>query len=284
MEVFLVKKTFLFLLIGTWLLSGCSSLTKSSMTENPSRTSGLISKKDIPQDYIPKDIKVVMLGDSLTEGVGDQSKKGGYLPYLEELLLANKGINKAEIVNFGVSGHRTTQLIKRMEKDEVRSSIKEADMILITIGGNDVMSVVKENFSNLTIEDFDRARPLFNERLQQILKEIRNQNTVSSIVVIGLYNPFSFSLGEITEINQVISEWNKSSQDVIAKDDNAYFVEIADLFQGDVETLLHTDFFHPNNQGYELIAERVYHVLNRDVLDQIPNKVYVVNKQESQSE
>lgn len=281
MEVFLMKKTFLLLFIGTWLLSGCSILTRSIITENPSRTIGLIYKKEIPQDYIPKDIKVVMLGDSLTEGVGDQSKKGGYLPHLEELLETDKGINKAEIVNFGVSGHRTTQLIKRMESDEVRSSIKDADMILITIGGNDVMNVVKENLSHLSIEDFDVAMLLFNERLQQILTEIRNQNDVSSIVLIGLYNPFSASLGEITEINQVINEWNKSSQDIIAKDDNAYFVEIADLFQDDVETLLHTDFFHPNNQGYELIAERVYRVLNQDVLDQLPKKIYVLNKQES---
>jgi lysophospholipase L1-like esterase len=283
MEVFLMKKTILFPLIFVLLiLNGCTLFSQNEITESSIRKIGLSQKEEIPADFIPHDIKVVLLGDSLTEGVGDQYKKGGYLPYLQELLEGDKGINKAEILNFGVSGHRTDQLLRRLENKEVKMALDEVDMVLITIGGNDMLKVVKDNIANLTIEDFQREKQSFNQNLQQIVSEIRSMNGTASIVLIGLYNPFSSSLADIKEINQVINDWNQSSKLMISQYNRAYYVEIADIFKGDVDNLLHTDSFHPNNQGYELIAHRVYEVLDEDVLEGLHNELLIVNKQEIQ--
>ncbi len=277
-----MKKTFLLLLVCTLLISGYAAFHHEEVRENPVRSMGKIKKRDIPKDFISRDIKVVMVGDSLTEGVGDKSKNGGYLPYLKKLLEKEKGIHKAEIANYGVSGHRTTQLLDRLEKPEVDKAIKEADMVIITIGGNDMIKVVSENITNLKVEDFKKENTLYNISLNHILTTIRNENQAGSIILVGLYNPFGSLFSEIEEIDQVIDSWNSSSQVIISQYDHAYFVEISDLFTKNNEELLHTDNFHPNNKGYKLIAERVYSKLEEDVLENIPNQLYTANKEEFQ--
>lgn len=276
-------KTFLLLLACTLSISGCSSFHQEEAKENPVKQFGTLTKKSVPDDFIPHDIKVVMVGDSLTEGVGDESKKGGYLPYLKELLEKEKGINKAELINFGVRGHRTTQLLDRLENPEVMNAVREADMVLITIGGNDIMKVLRDNISDLKLEDFDREKRLYNQHLREILTNIRSFNSGTSIVLVGLYNPFSSSLPEINEIDQVISDWNISSQNLTSQMDHAYFVEISDLFAENVNELLYTDYFHPNKKGYELIAQEVYRKLDKDVLGNNPNQLLTANKEEFQN-
>lgn len=275
-------KTFLPILVCSLLVSGCTALPQEAR-ENPTKITSIVEKKSIPADFIPRDIKVVMIGDSLTEGVGDQTKKGGYLSFLKELLEDEKGINKAELQNFGVSGHRTTQLLNRLKRTEVNSAIEEADLVIITIGGNDMMKVVRENLTNLDFNDFENDKRNYEKNLNDVLTKIRTENHKGSIVLIGLYNPFSIALSEIKEIDQVVSDWNETSQKITSKYYQAYFVEIADIFQkNNIDAILHTDFFHPNNAGYKLIGERVYSLLNKRVLDNFSNLVLSVNKEEIQ--
>ncbi|AGK54571.1 G-D-S-L family lipolytic protein [Bacillus sp. 1NLA3E] len=278
-EVFLMRKTFLLLLVCTQFLGGCTIFHQEQAKANPTKAIEMIKKKAVPTDYIPQDINVVLVGDSLTEGVGDKSKKGGYMPYLKNLLGKEKGINEAKFLNFGVRGNTTTQLLDRLKSSEVKNAIKQADLVMITIGGNDMMKVVSENISNLKIEDFENDKNLFRKHLSQILTQIRSNNSTGSIVLVGLYNPFSTTLSDIKEINQVINEWNESSQNIISQYDLAYFVDISDLFSGKVDDLLYTDHFHPNNKGYELIAQRLYRRLDKDVLKDLPNQVYTANKE-----
>ena len=51
-------------------------------------------------------------------------------------------------------GVRSDQLIQQLEDADIQAIVKEADVILMTIGGNDIMKVVKKNLFNLTEEPF----------------------------------------------------------------------------------------------------------------------------------
>ena len=53
------------------------------------------------------------------------------------------------MVNHGVEGNRSVQLLKQLEKEKVRKDIINADSIVMTIGGNDIMNVFKKHFTNL---------------------------------------------------------------------------------------------------------------------------------------
>src|SRR5690606_38215652 len=85
-----MKRTFTSLFIFLLLLSSCSTQANDHLPERnePSRK----MKEEIPVDFFPQVYKIVAIGDSLTQGVGDSTKRGGYIPYLQEYLEAEKGI------------------------------------------------------------------------------------------------------------------------------------------------------------------------------------------------
>src|SRR5690625_3756985 len=84
--------------------------------------------------FLKSDVDIVAIGDSLTQGVGDQTKKGGYIGILDETINHDKKV--VAIENYGKAGNRTDQLLKRLDEPEIVSSIKKSEIILITIGAN----------------------------------------------------------------------------------------------------------------------------------------------------
>jgi len=53
---------------------------------------------------------------------------------------------------------------------------------------------------------------------------------------------------------------------VVAQFPDTYFVNIDDIFTDLQVNLLFDDQFHPNDKGYQLIAERVYETLGEEAL------------------
>ncbi|EWG09695.1 SGNH/GDSL hydrolase family protein [Cytobacillus firmus] len=253
------------------LLASCSSVNHSDIIHSE-KESRLTVKEEIPLDFFPRNLTVAAVGDSLTQGVGDSTERGGYVPYLEMSLEKDKSVQDAIFYNFGVRGNRSDQLLKKLGTDEVRDVVKNADAVIITIGGNDVMKVVRENFSNLKLRAFAKEKEIYEQNLTEVLDSIKEVNPNSKIVLIGLYNPFLKWFSEITEINAILGDWNGTSQDILKNYPGTYFVEIDDIFENTDENLLYTDYFHPNDKGYELIAGRVHQILTEEVLKDIPYK------------
>lgn len=268
----MLKKFTLLYVALALILGSCSqfeSLQKGNY--NKVKETGMEMKEALPTSFFPKDLHIVAAGDSLTQGVGDSTNAGGYIPYLVEQLEKEKTIKNANFENFGVRGNRTDQFLKRLKLKDVQSSIKEADLIILTIGGNDLMKVVKDNFSSLKLNQFKTEQKLFAEQLQDIFISIRNQNQEAPIVLVGLYNPFYNWFADVKEMNQIVDEWNGESLSIVGQDGNAYFVDIHDIFLNNEENLLYTDYFHPNDRGYQLIAERIYEILDKQVVASMSN-------------
>jgi lysophospholipase L1-like esterase len=242
------------------LVTGCMSETSSKLESHPVT---LTKKEEPPEEFVPKEIKLVGIGDSLTKGVGDESEQGGYVGMVKEKLEQQDNIKEVSVANYGVRGHKTSNLQKMLKEEEVIASIKDADMILMTVGGNDIMNVVRNNIFTLDFEPFRKEQKNFEKRLIDIFSTIRKYNSSAHIVYVGLYNPFKYMLPELTEIDTVIDEWNIASQQMIKKDEKAVYVSVDHIFSTDsVEKLLYKDEFHPNESGYSLIANRVYDAIN----------------------
>ncbi|MEC0272842.1 SGNH/GDSL hydrolase family protein [Peribacillus frigoritolerans] len=253
------KITCLFICL-VWI-SGCSqNETASNQPSVQQKSIVELSKKEtIPASFFPDPVKIVSIGDSLTQGVGDSKDNGGYLPYLQNKLEKEPSITSVEMINHGIRGNRTDQLLKRLDKTRIKEDIKQADSIVVTIGGNDIMKVFKQNFSNLELNQFDSAKIGYEKRLRQILDKVRSENDSAQIYLVGVYNPFSKWLGDFYELDMIMNDWNESGKEIIEEYDSAYFIEIADIFENPEEDLLYTeDYFHPNDRGYELIATRIY--------------------------
>lgn len=210
---------------------------------------------DVAINFFTKEQKIVAIGDSLTQGVGDETEKGGYVGILNHTFEDNN-INIA-IENIGKRGNRSDQLLKRLEKEEIATSIKEADTVLITIGANDIMKIVKSNFSNLTLEPFQKELPNYVERLTAILDRVNGLNPDAQIYLIGFYNPFERYFSDIYQLQIILNDWNTAGKSLTDEYANVHFIPTQDLFLNGDSDLLADDHFHPNTSGYKLIAKRV---------------------------
>lgn len=268
----------------SFMLSSCNivqTLLGKQVEEHSTSYLTKAVKREIPDDFFPTDINIVSLGDSLTQGVGDSSESGGYIPYLVSYLEQNKGIKEAEFANHGVRGNRTTDLLKKLQAPQLISDIQQADVIVITIGGNDIMKVVKDQFTNLTMQDFYLEARHYEERLEKIFSVIRQHNKDAELYFVGLYNPFGKWISAFQELDKIMDDWNSISQEIVNKDSNAFFIEIDDAFSDSDENLLYKeDYFHPNDRGYEIIAKRIYDEMKERTVDNI-NSMRMVNEGEN---
>ncbi|TLS37451.1 SGNH/GDSL hydrolase family protein [Pseudalkalibacillus caeni] len=205
---------------------------------------------------LPHEYKIVGLGDSLTKGVGDENSEG-YIGYVADHYFKDSLHGEPILKNFAVTGNKTDDLLKRLQAKKVQKEVKEADFIFITIGGNDLMGVVKNNFLNLDRDLFTLQKKVYLENLEKALTDIRDMNAEVPVYLVGVFNPFSKVFGEIPEINDIVNEWNAGSKQVTGEFENVNFVPIYDLFEESEINLLYDDAFHPNGAGYERIGERV---------------------------
>ncbi|WP_158589635.1 MULTISPECIES: SGNH/GDSL hydrolase family protein [Clostridia] len=202
---------------------------------------------------------ITAIGDSLTQGVGDETAQGGYVGALQAMLEETK--TQTTFDNFGVRGNRSDQLLKRLEQDDIIASIQQADIVFITIGANDIMRVLKENITNLQMDDFEKARMDYEKRLDKIISNIHAINTDANIYLLGFYNPFGEYFKDIKELKLIAENWNKTGEQLVNKHENSSFIPMMDLFSNPEENLFAEDNFHPNRLGYQRIAERIFEVM-----------------------
>lgn len=200
-------------------------------------------------------IHILGLGDSLTQGVGDPLRKG-YIGIIQEKLSGTYKMN-VSLTNESKKGLTSKGLLKKVKKRHVRREIQNADLIFITIGGNDIVKVFQKHFFHLDMRLFEKESKTFTNHLTEILTIIRSENKSAPIIMIGLFNPFVATFSEVVEINEIIHEWDEQTKNVLSDFDNAYFVPVESIFVNGSSHLLHDDHFHPNRAGYEQIAERV---------------------------
>lgn len=209
--------------------------------------------------FFQREFAIVGIGDSLTRGVGDSTEQGGYIGILDRSI--NKDRQTVSFSNFGKTGNRTDQLLERIDEPEITAALQEAEIVLITIGANDIMQVAKENFTHLTYDVFMKEMVHFEERLREIFEKMNHLNPKAHIYLVGIYNPFQQYFGDIEELDAIVNDWNLTSQTIVDDYEYTTFIPIKDLFENPSERLLSDDNFHPNDLGYRLMAKRVLEFL-----------------------
>ena len=124
-------------LVTTLLLAGGLVYAVNDIVNpKPAEYNGVAEPK--PTEEAKSTIDIVALGDSLTVGTGDISGKGYVQNVREKLALAtNKQVNV--IGNYAVNGYRTDQLLADLQNASgIPYGIEKADVVLLTIGGNDL--------------------------------------------------------------------------------------------------------------------------------------------------
>jgi lysophospholipase L1-like esterase len=200
------------------------------------------------------DMTIVALGDSLTRGTGDDTGKG-YVGLVSDEIKKRLSPHKVTLYNLGIKGQTSTQLLQQLGQQQIGRQISEADVILLTIGGNDLFQK-GETLLNFNPEEVQKIQQQYLSNLQQIFTTIRSKNEGATILLLGLYNPF-IELENSDMTNTLIREWNNGTEEVTSEFNQIVFVPTFDLFQLSVNDYLYSDNFHPNQLGYQLISDRV---------------------------
>ncbi|OXS63877.1 lysophospholipase L1-like esterase [Bacillus sp. V-88] len=201
----------------------------------------------------------IALGDSLTRGVGS-SKGEGFVPLVGDSLKETNTVDRYQ--NLGIRGARIEDLLAQLEQKEVKRALKDAKIISITIGGNNLFNSgeVLNNYSESTALGILKTE---TPNLDKTFETIRDINKDAVIVYMGLYNPFK-ELSDGDSFDSVIQKWNESARTLGLK----YDIQVVDTFNlvTDAKRDLSSDNFHPNDATYQEMADSLSIVIEKNLV------------------
>jgi lysophospholipase L1-like esterase len=202
--------------------------------------------------------RILVVGDSLAKGTGDETGKG----FAVDVLEAFRKKGKAEITNLAVNGMESPEIREIVESPNVKSLAAQADLILVSAGGNDLSHGATGGGSSPTqlAEAVTMSRERFAKNLRAILETLREANPKARIVVVGLYDPFGDDRAAGHLGASVVLEWNTLTQEIALGVPNVAVIPTFDLFAGRPDRLS-ADHYHPNAAAYEEIAKRILQVV-----------------------
>ncbi|MDR6225017.1 GDSL-type esterase/lipase family protein [Desmospora profundinema] len=202
-------------------------------------------------------LQYLVLGDSVARGLGS----GKAVPHGYSSLVV-KGLGEEERIplelsNQGVSGQTSERLLQSLEQTEIREQVADADLISLTIGGNDLLKeALRQNNPVRVLSNFEHIQQTYNSNLDQILKEIRTLNPDAPILLTSLYNPISPSEPYYGMSNKLLRQWNLGMKKTAYHYPLTHVVDVYDRLRTAQGEWLH-DEIHPNEQGYRLIADGI---------------------------
>jgi len=211
--------------------------------------------------------KFVVLGDSIPAGEGATEAANAYA----RLIAGDKGF---DLENHAVGGHRSTDLLALLENDtkSIRGDISAADIIVLNIGGNDLLgsNVITLVLRVVFLKDSSSIDPYiadFAENFADIVGQIKVLNPSAKFIVQTLYNCMEGIplVGDAYE--QAVTKLNKVYWDYLDANPGAY--EIADIYSAykGYDGLVFRDRLHPSDDGHARIAEVLTAMIDGNPLD-----------------
>ncbi len=178
-----------------------------------------------------KVVRVVALGDSLTQGVGDQQDKGGYTQRLKTKIHHHDKV-KVIMHNYGKSGDRSDQIEKRLvDSKTMQRQVEKSQAIVMTVGGNDLLQTLTKNVtinqqSKLNTQ-LDGAQATYQQKLKSLLNTVRKYNPTAPIFLYTIYNPVYVYFANIDQVTNAVDDWNATTTKTAKSYKNLYMVDIS---------------------------------------------------------
>jgi len=196
---------------------------------------------------------ILILGDSIGFGIGDETNQGLGKRYA--MLLDPESLQEIKITNLSIPGESVDGLLESLKQPENSGAISEATLIILSIGGNDINAL---NSSDTQVDYSDTLKH-YTEALQGIVNLIRTINNRAQLTVIGLYDPYAEN---DTYKTNLLLQWNYETMRIAASDLRMVYVPTYDLFKYNLRSYLAVDQFHPSGLGYQAISEELYRILH----------------------
>lgn len=182
---------------------------------------------------------VIALSGCAKHEIKNMDAKGKGIVCFGDSLTFGYGVNPGEdypfllakitglpVVNAGIDGDTTIEALRRIKSDVFG---RDTFLVLVEFGGN----------------DFLRKVPLAitADNIRKMIDEIQNKGLMVGVVDISA--------------GLLLKEYHRTFRK-IAREKGAIF--ISSVFNGIITNpRMKVDFFHPNGEGYKLVAQRIYH-------------------------
>ena len=202
-------------------------------------------------------MKIVFFGDSITEAGRDKSDPadlgGGYVKIAAGKLRPLYPDLPLTILNRGVGGDRTEQLLARIEEDVFA---EKPDVVVLQVGINDVWHrflICVE----VTEEDF-RAR--YAELVKQLKK--------SGAKIIAL-QPYALNVPDMRRVRPYLDRFNAIIGEIV-KEEQIPLIPMDEIFTGLSQDIAPREFavdgVHPTHRGCRYIADRIIKELKKIIV------------------
>ncbi|MCX6358607.1 MAG: SGNH/GDSL hydrolase family protein [Armatimonadetes bacterium] len=210
---------------------------------------GTTARADVPPAL--RGVKtIVCLGDSITQ---QGEAPGGYVWLVRRALQAIYPEQGIEVVNAGISGHKSNDMLARFDRDVLA---KKPDLVTISVGVNDVWHGF---YDNHPLGDGPRGVPLADYRRN--VEEMVTRAMKAGVRVVILSTTVINEARETPE-NAKLAGYNAALRQISRKcgarfvDYQNSFRTVIDAFRaaGPRDNLLTTDGVHMNAAGNSLMA------------------------------
>jgi lysophospholipase L1-like esterase len=208
-------------------------------------------------------VRVVALGDSITNGAGLAGVKGAEtFRELTRRELAEKLEKPVEVVNAGVNGDIVTLAIKRLKMDVLD---RKPDIVTVMFGGNEA------GFYRPETNGFADTPRVDRQQFQAALGTIVDRLQASGITVVLMtcppmterYGGMHLEPYRKHGINFLVKNYAQTMRDVAAEKKVA-LIDVYRAFDGNRERLEYfPDGLHPDARGHRVIADLLVQRLAR---------------------
>lgn len=226
--------------------------------------------------------RYVSLGDFLAVGVNSFGEENyGYSDYVKDYL-QEKEMLRSYNNSFGSANYNVNDLKEDIETNKrknidnnevsIRKVLRESDIVTISIGMNDFLSLFNNNFDYDNIEEIINHKSLCLNRMDKIIQDIDNMLTElkkyakGDIILLGYYNPFPYFESYKNEIDSLI-EYGNSKLVQICNRQNIYYVDIFDDFQTQNTYFSNPNSIYPNNYGHKVISNSIISSIKANIIN-----------------
>lgn len=269
--MFFIRKFYLILIILVIILIGVFfSQNINNKTEKLNTKPQEVKENGRVKVKYPEDHVIVMVGDSMTEKLGNSDEIRAYL----KKDYPNKTF---EVLNYGFGSTNILSVQERLEKETFHGRIFRPildiafDLILI------------ESFGNNPLSEFPLEEGLKkqNEALDKIVASIKKENPTAKIVFVATISPNKkqFGRGQVDLTTEVREKW---AEERIAytknhiKYANNHQIPLINIFEkslnsdgdGKLDYISTTDYIHPSPSGVYFISEEITkYIFENKILD-----------------
>jgi lysophospholipase L1-like esterase len=225
----------------------------------------------LPRATIPAGaLTIATLGDSLTEGQGDDSGAGGYPGRLRSLIDPIRP--GTQIVNFGHSGWSSSDLINGQngEPSELTQAIAaNPNVALVWIGSNDLWYLYEFGPEPMTAAAEQADLAAYEANVDTILSRLTSRGAIVFIALLddqskrpvaaNLPNPSEPAFPGTTAADlALMSAHVRAYNEIIGRRAAQYGAGTVDFYDTTIFTnpaTLYGDGNHPNSAGYDQVAQ-----------------------------